>query len=90
MFFITDRDERDDTEVAKMIEKLGSRAELRVLAKRELENYLLDPTAVAKFLSEKRTLAGIKQDHPSVQAVRYAISTTVDSLRQEVVRLRLE
>lgn len=44
--FILDRDERSDEEVAK----LGGRGWL-VLGRREIENYLLDPAAISRYLA---------------------------------------
>ncbi len=41
LWFVADRDERDDAEVVRMMQRLGGRARLVVLKKRELENYLL-------------------------------------------------
>ncbi len=90
MFFIADRDERDDDEVRRMMEKLGERANLKVLDRRELENYLLNPGAVAAFVCDKRRSAGLKDPAPDAQAVGQAITAAVESLKNEVVRLRLE
>jgi AAA domain, putative AbiEii toxin, Type IV TA system len=41
MWFVTDRDERDDEDVRQMLQCLGGAAVLKVLDRRELENYLL-------------------------------------------------
>ncbi len=90
MFFVTDRDERDDAEVARMVDRLGDRATLAVLNRRELENYLLDYEAVASLIARKHKLAGVSGDSPGTQAVGEAIRTSVDSLKDEVVRLRAE
>jgi len=89
MWFITDRDERDDEEVKKMMAKLGNRATLKVLPRRELENYLLDETAVKKFLDDKRLAAGLTVLTDSPQTVKKTIEQEAASLQSEVVRLRL-
>ena len=90
MWFVTDRDERDDVEVARMMERLGERAKLAVLRKRELENYLLDEVAVAAFIAEKQKAAGSNGPSPEQNSVRRAIEEEAASLREEVIRLRLE
>lgn len=89
LWFITDRDERDDDEVLAMKKKLGDRAELYVLNKREIENYLLDAQAVCSLLQEKSRQAGTKQ-LPTEQDVKANIEELVQTLRDEVVRLRVE
>jgi hypothetical protein len=86
MRFITDRDERDDEDVNKMLGRLGARAKLRVLQKRELENYLLAETSVRDFLREKQAAAGVQLLTPDV---RKAIEEEARALKGEVVRLRL-
>jgi putative ATP-dependent endonuclease of OLD family len=90
MTFIADRDERDDTEVAQMIGRLGERALLRVLLRRELENYLLDPTGVQSFIAEKLQLSRSDRPVPAADAVRATIEEEAISLKAEVIRLRLE
>jgi hypothetical protein len=83
MWFVTDRDERDDAEVGAMAERLGLRATLKVFARRELENYLLDPEGVSRLLNEK---AGKPVSTP--EQVKAAIDEVAIALQPEVVRLR--
>lgn len=91
MRFVTDRDERDDEEVQRMITRLGDRARLVVLQRRELENYLLDPAAVLKFIHEKREAARLRDQPPlSEDDIRNALEEEAGQLKDEVVRLRLE
>jgi hypothetical protein len=90
MWFITDRDERDDSEVTRMLNSLEDRAQLRVLKRRELENYLLVPDAVRNFITEKQGAAGIQDPTPSLEDVKTAIIEEASNLKDEVIRLRLE
>lgn len=89
--FIADRDEREDVDVAKMLHRLGDRAKLFVLTRRELENYLVVPGPVTRFLREKRRLAGAGgAPEISEEAVKLAINESADELKGEVIRLRVE
>ncbi len=58
MFFVLDRDERDAAEIAKIVKRMGDRAVLKTLKKRELENYLLVPKAVHGAIAERARSAG--------------------------------
>jgi putative ATP-dependent endonuclease of the OLD family len=88
MWFIVDRDERDDDDVKKMVGRLGARAILKVLDKRELD-YLLDGAAVRTFMQEKQAAAKVALLTDNPEAVRRAIEDEAASLKAEVVRLRL-
>jgi putative ATP-dependent endonuclease of the OLD family len=90
LWFIADRDESDDEEVARMIQRLDGRANLTILRKRELENYLLNQTAIHKFIEEKRVLSGSAATVPTVEEVRDAMGRQAAALKDEVIRLRLE
>jgi predicted ATP-dependent endonuclease of OLD family len=87
MWFIIDRDERDDMEVQKLVESLGDRARMIVLGKRELENYLIVPRAIAKFIEVKRDLSGIAdQPSPSIEE----ISKTIDECAERLKGIAIE
>jgi putative ATP-dependent endonuclease of the OLD family len=53
VWFVVDRDEREDVELARMIERVGDRAKLVPLSAREMENYLLVPDALCTLLTDK-------------------------------------
>jgi putative ATP-dependent endonuclease of OLD family len=89
MWFVVDRDERDDEEVASMLARIGDRAKLWVLQRRELENYLLAPSAVLEFL--RRKLSAAHKDVPiDEQELSRTLQAVAADLREEVIRLRLE
>ncbi len=90
LWFVADRDERDDAEVVRMMDRLGGRARLVVLRRRELENYLLDEAAIAEFVKEKQRLANLQSSRVDVESVRQVPQKEVDGLKEEVIRLRLE
>jgi predicted ATP-dependent endonuclease of OLD family len=90
LWFVADRDESDDVEVARMIERLGGRANLTVLRRRELENYLLNEQAIQSFILEKRKAMGSNGPVPTLEVIREALHTQAESLKDQVIRLRLE
>jgi len=91
LWFLVDRDEADDDEVARMVARLGDRATLHVLGRRELENFLLAPLAVQAFILEKRAAAGNPApDEVKLDDVATSLKLEAEALRDEVLRLRLE
>lgn len=84
MWFIIDRDERDGTEIDKMIEKLGDRAELFVLQRRELENFLVEENAVCAFVKEKTG------NHIQPADYKIAVDKAVDAVAGKVANLYIE
>ena len=88
--FVVDRDERDDGDVLRMMARLGERSKLLVLVRREIENYLLDPETIRLFIDEKLRLSGSDRARPEVNEVEAAIRSEAVSLKDEVIRLRLE
>ena len=89
LWFIVDRDERDTDEIQKMKIRLGDGAKLRVLERRELENYLLVPHAIRKFLEFKKRTSGDKA-LPTEEEIATLISRVSLNLRNEAVTLRLK
>jgi len=90
MWFVTDRDENTDAEITRMVERLGGRARLEVLSKREIENYLLDRRPISEFLAEKQSAAGMNAPRPTEDEVERIMNAEVAKLKDEVVRLRTE
>jgi len=78
IWFIVDRDEQGDEDITRMIQQLGDRARLVVLRKRELENYLLDPTALRAWIEERALHAGRPEAAPGVEQIRQVISEEAD------------
>jgi AAA15 family ATPase/GTPase len=89
MWFVIDRDEREDADIQQMLVKLGDRAELMILGRRELENYLLDPGALLTFITAKKKHAD-DTTIPSLREVTDAINESAMNLKDAVIRLRVE
>jgi hypothetical protein len=88
MWFVTDRDERSDDEVRAMLDRLGDRAQLTVLKRRELENYLLYPPAVLALIKEKRASTHPTGQEPNEENVALALASAAESLRPTVEEMR--
>jgi predicted ATP-dependent endonuclease of OLD family len=53
LWFVVDRDEKRAEEVTKLEQALGPRCKVRILAVREIENYLLNPEPLARYISSR-------------------------------------
>lgn len=85
MWFLVDRDERDDDSLKKLTSKLGERAKLVPLDRRELENYLLDSSAVFSVLRSRAQ----KAPPPNAAEVEKQIDSAIQSLKRRVIELRV-
>jgi putative ATP-dependent endonuclease of OLD family len=88
MCFIADRDENEDADVDKMLKRLGTRARLHVLPQREMENLLVDASALEKLIKEKLRECKKDSNSPTLEDVGKTIDVETDNLRDEVIRLR--
>ena len=84
--FILDRDERDSVEIDKLRSRLGSLGDLRVLERRELENYLLSSEALARYLTT-RTGDHIDADDISAILAEACQTLVATSVERRVLRL---
>ncbi|AOW99009.1 hypothetical protein BJP34_05720 [Moorena producens PAL-8-15-08-1] len=92
IFFVIDRDERDVSEIDRLTDRIGDNAKLIVLKKRELENYLLCPRAISKFIEYKHLLAGEKTDNIPIISesdIETAIDTCADDLKDFVIERKV-
>ncbi len=92
MCFLMDRDERDDAEIARLRAALGENAVVKVLEKRELENYLICPRAIGEFVRWKKTLGrnGNEAETPAEFDLRKGLEECAEKLRQEAIEKRVE
>ncbi|MEO6751983.1 MAG: AAA family ATPase [Chthoniobacteraceae bacterium] len=60
LWFLLDRDEKEEVEIANLARKCGANASLKVLKRREIENYFVLPRVITEFIALKRSLAGGK------------------------------
>lgn len=88
VWFVVDRDERNDEEVRAMEARVGARARLVVLQRRELENYLMDASAVARLVEDKMRSSGTEKPAPTEADVEAALEEVAREMKDEVLELR--
>jgi ABC-type cobalamin/Fe3+-siderophores transport system ATPase subunit len=89
VWFIIDRDERDENDVARLEEKAKDGAEVYVLQRREIENYLIGASQICKFIRIKQEMAGKMGEGPSEDEVERVIEEEVEKLRDKTVEKRV-
>jgi putative ATP-dependent endonuclease of the OLD family len=82
MWFIIDRDEREQDDVSKLESRLKNKAKIEVLSKRELENYLIVPRAIVEFIKVKQSMAKGPHPSPDEGGVVQAALECADELKQ--------
>ncbi|WSB84543.1 AAA family ATPase [Streptomyces cellulosae] len=83
--FVLDRDERDDEDLAKLQRQVSGISELQLLNRRELENYLISPAALAKFISVKSD----QMSTPTEEELSAAIEEICESLLSASIERRV-
>jgi predicted ATP-dependent endonuclease of OLD family len=82
MWFLIDRDEKEDSEILRMQTMLGQNAKLQVLAKREIENYLTCPSAIRSFIEYKRqSLNALNEELPTEDEVKNKLDECAEKLK---------
>jgi hypothetical protein len=91
VWFLVDRDERDEEEVGELSRRVGDRGVVTVLGKRELENYLICPRAVSQFIAARRSQQPRSEapGPPSESEVEGDLGAAAEYLRQRAVDLRV-
>lgn len=83
--FVLDRDERDDEDLLKLQRQVSGISELQLLNRRELENYLLAPSALAMFIAAKSGQAST----PTGEDISAAIDEICESLLSASIERRV-
>jgi len=90
MWFLIDRDEKEDSEIVRMQTRLGQNAKLQVLNKREVENYLTCPRAIRSFIEHKRQSSGTPNEElPTEDQVKAKIDECAEKLKQFAISKRV-
>ena len=91
LWFIVDRDERDEAEIAKLQQLVGGKACIHVLEKREIENYMVSPRALLTFINRKKTAMGApsKGAELTESMVVAALDKAAENLKQVTIAKRV-
>jgi len=90
MWILIDRDERDDIEISKLKKALGQRADISVWKKREIENYLICPRAIARFIKLKKELALSEKVSDEVEPAISDIIKTIDECADKLKQITID
>lgn len=87
LYFLIDSDERSNQE----IEILEQKANMHILKKREIENYLIVPRAVAKFIQWKQDDGRPENEHIecSLAEIQKILANSAEELKQLVIDKRV-
>ncbi len=90
MWFVLDRDEREEEEIRRLTNSLGDQASLNVLQRREIENYLIVTRPVADFIKLKRELgSATDRTRPDESNLAAAIEECAETLKQATLERRV-
>lgn len=85
--FLIDRDERAEHEIERIRKRLGADVTFTTTRARELENYLVSPSAIKQHL--ERRLAETSLDHVSEGEIQARLAKCADSLKNYAVWKKL-
>ncbi|MEH1974041.1 MAG: AAA family ATPase [Nostoc sp.] len=90
MWFLIDRDEKEDYEIIKMQKMLGNNAKIKVLKKREIENYLICSRAIKIFIAyKKKLISNLSQESPTESEINAEIHVCAEMLKQFAIDKRV-
>jgi predicted ATP-dependent endonuclease of OLD family len=89
LWFLMDRDEKNDDEVQRLIGSFGNKAQVVILERRELENYLICPRAILAFIKEKWEVSGVKGSLPTEADIFQTIDEVAEQLKQLAIDKRV-
>jgi predicted ATPase len=91
VWFLLDRDEKEESDISHLAKKCGPNVSLKVLRKRELENYLIVPRVLGGFVGLKRKLGGMatQGQPPSEDEIVKEIEIVADGLKALAIEKRV-
>ena len=90
MWFMIDRDERDEGDIEVIQGRLGRNAEASVLERREIENYLVHPRVLAMQIAKKLVVGGgVGEDQPEAEDLVPLIQESAEKLRNFAIFKRM-
>ena len=90
MWFMIDRDEREEDDIKVIRERLGDHAVASVLEKREIENYLIHPRILVEHVEAKLCENGIQcESPPDTESVKALIEESAEKLKNHAISKRI-
>ena len=89
MWFLLDHDEKEQAEIDRIKASLGERATVHVLAKREIENYLLTPRAICELLRAKTSSSSKVAKTISSDSISELLDTCAAELKEFAIAKRV-
>lgn len=90
VWFLMDRDERDDEEIKKIQDELRDKAEVRFLKRREIENYLIVSRPIQEFIIARAEWHGTGADVPATTSdIDEQITQCAQNLKQMAIDKRV-
>lgn len=89
MWFLIDRDEKDKDEVSRLEDRLKETAKMKVLNKREIENYLIVPKAILRFIEFKQKHLPDSKYLPTEEDIKRLIEQYSDKFKMWTILKRI-
>jgi putative ATP-dependent endonuclease of the OLD family len=93
IWFLIDRDERDDADITALKDRLKNKSQVRILDRREIENYLINPRTILDFINQKRlnnSNHNVQNEQElTISNVEAEIDAAAESLQQMVIDKRV-
>ena len=90
MWFMIDRDEKEEEDIGQIRERLGDNAVASILGKREIENYLIHPRILVDQITWKLREHGIcDQKPPNGEEVEALIDKSAEELKDVAIFKRV-
>lgn len=87
--FFIDKDETGQDYFKDLETKLTGKAHIKILSRRELENYLIKPRALREFIKQKHELTGKSIELPDLSKIEADIDQCAEELKQFTINKRL-
>ena len=86
IWLLIDKDEKNDMDVQNLQKLFDDKAKVKILGKREIENYLINVRAISKFINFKKQSGGRTEDvQISDDELNAAIEEVAESLKSTTI-----
>ncbi len=90
IWFVIDRDEKEPSEITVLEGLFDGKATVKVLSKREVENFMIAPRAIKEFIAAKKALGSKKDNDPPTELeISQALDAEANNLKQMAIDKRV-